>query len=286
MASTSTITTQHESNVSISKSLSSTPKSCRSNQESLSLVLDFSKKSFDSAASKTHPHILFSPIHYEPGYSYPLLVWLHDTGDDERQVTRVMPQISMRNYVAVAPQGFAIKKEAEDISQKEDTDWDAFDVKTIIQRGVRSKPTYSWSGQKKMLSEIEQRVFDSISVAVKTNNIAENRVFIAGFGAGGRMALQLGLLYPEYFAGVASIDGAFPKSDEMLYRWNAARSLPVFLTFGQKSHMFSSKSLQQTLELFHSAGLPLTVREYEGGHDLTPTCLQDMNRWIMNIVCS
>src|SRR5258705_9905211 len=47
------------------------------------------------------PHMLFAPQHYEPNYAYPVVVWLHSDGGDERQLLRVMPHISKRNYVAV-----------------------------------------------------------------------------------------------------------------------------------------------------------------------------------------
>src|SRR5210317_946248 len=51
-------------------------------------------------------HAFFAPLHYEPKYSYPLMVWLHGPGhDDERQLVRIMPMISMRNYAAAAPRG-------------------------------------------------------------------------------------------------------------------------------------------------------------------------------------
>src|SRR5580658_5486284 len=53
-------------------------------------------------------HSTFAPMHYEPGYSYPLLVWLHGAGCDERQLLRIMPLVSMRNYVAVAPRGVPV----------------------------------------------------------------------------------------------------------------------------------------------------------------------------------
>src|ERR1700676_406196 len=53
------------------------------------------------------PYALFGPLHYEANYAYPLLVWLHGPGDSEGQLKRIMPQISLRNYVAVAPRGTA-----------------------------------------------------------------------------------------------------------------------------------------------------------------------------------
>ena len=50
-------------------------------------------------------HALFAPIHYEPGYAYPLIVWLHGCGGDERQLRQLMPLLSLRNYLAVARAG-------------------------------------------------------------------------------------------------------------------------------------------------------------------------------------
>src|SRR5262245_30987235 len=43
-------------------------------------------------------HCIITPLHYERNYAYPLIVWLHGPDDDERQVTRVMPHVSTRNY--------------------------------------------------------------------------------------------------------------------------------------------------------------------------------------------
>src|SRR4051794_5650794 len=48
---------------------------------------------------------LFTPLHYERNYAYPLIVWLHGPGDDERQLKRIMPLVSMRNYGAAGPRG-------------------------------------------------------------------------------------------------------------------------------------------------------------------------------------
>ena len=50
-----------------------------------------------------YTYSLFAPLRYTPSYPYPLIVWLHGYGSDERQLVRVMPLVSMQNYVAVAP---------------------------------------------------------------------------------------------------------------------------------------------------------------------------------------
>lgn len=46
---------------------------------------------------------LFVPLHYEANYAYPLLVWLHGPNDGHHQIKQIMPHVSVRNYVAVAP---------------------------------------------------------------------------------------------------------------------------------------------------------------------------------------
>ena len=69
----------------------------------------------NSASFSTHqsdfPHALFAPMHYTPGYAYPLIVWLHGHGGDERQLQRVMPSVSMQNYMAVALRGIEMPDE-------------------------------------------------------------------------------------------------------------------------------------------------------------------------------
>ena len=245
----------------------------------LGINLDFSRI---SSSSTTHPHVLFSPMHYEPGYAYPLFVWLHGNGTNECQLTRLMPLLSMRNYVAVATQGIAVTVPAPRGTAEE---LDSLDVMDMINSGMRSRVQYDWPQNEEAVSVAEQRVFDCISVARQKNNIAEDRIFLAGFGNGGTMALRLGLLYPESFAGVVSIGGSFPSGHLPFRQWNAVRNLPVLLAVGEKSTFFSPADACGALELFHAAGLPTVIREYPCGQEIAPAMRQDVNRWIMEQVC-
>jgi phospholipase/carboxylesterase len=250
--------------------------------ERLTLELNFTRISQPSnVTSQSHPHVLFSPVHYEPEYAYPLLVWLHGTGGDERQVMRIMPTVSMRNYVAVAPQGLAVShhdKPAETVNK--------FDVSSILRNGTRTKELYDWQpNSDEELTEAETRIFDCIAIAQERCNIASDRIFLAGFGSGGTMALRLASLYPESSAGAASFGGTFPDNRRILLRWEAARSFPVFLAVGESSTEFSPESVCKVMELFHTAGVAVKVREYACGQELIPPMLQDLNRWMMEIVC-
>lgn len=46
---------------------------------------------------------VFLPLGYEPGYDYPLLVWLPQSNDVAFDLGRTMMRMSLRNYLAVVP---------------------------------------------------------------------------------------------------------------------------------------------------------------------------------------
>jgi phospholipase/carboxylesterase len=238
--------------------------------EKLDLELDFAKVSLPAQTRQTHPHILFSPMHYEQRYAYPLLVWLHGSGGDERQLTRIMPLISMRNYVAVAPRGFPtalpLHLPTLDLS-----------VSAILQR---PKEQYDWAELEDWVT-IEQRIFDCVTVAQERCNIANHRIFIAGFGTGGTTALRLAMLYPEYFAGAASFGGEIPNGSRVFPSWQMTQPLSVLLGLNEAAPEYVSPMM----ELFYMAGLNADVREYPDTTLLTSVMLQDLNRWMMQIVC-
>ena len=239
--------------------------------EKLDLELDFAHTSLPAKTRQTHPHILFAPMHYEPKYAYPLLVWLHGTGGDERQIMRIMPIVSMRNYVAVAPRGLPTEQPASPATLD-------LSVSAILQR---PKEQYDWVFTTDSLTTIEQRIFDCISVAQEQCNVASHRIFIAGFGTGGTTALRLAMLYPEHFAGTASFGGEIPVGNRIFPSWQMVQPLSVLLGVDESAPNHTC----QMMELFYTAGLTANVCEYPNTKSLTPDMLNDLNRWMMQIVC-
>ncbi len=203
-------------------------------------------------------HALFAPMHYERKYAYPLVVWLHGPSDNERQLKRVMPLVSMRNYVAIAVRG------------------------TVADQ---VKGGYHWQQSEEHIWLAEQRVLDGIEIAKEKFNIHPDRIFLAGLGCGGTMAFRVALNHPRRFAGVLSLGGAFPTGLRPLQRLNDTRHLPLFLASGCQSAAYPLAQVCQDLRLFHSAGLSVSVRQYPCGDELTTVMLADMNRWMMELVC-
>jgi phospholipase/carboxylesterase len=209
------------------------------------------------------PATVFAPIHYERNYAYPLVVWLHGEGQDERQLVRLMPQLSLRNYVGVAPRG------------------------TQTHHGGRG---YRWSDDPSAFAAAEQRVWEAIDSARGRYHIARRRVFLAGADAGGAMALRIALAQPNRFAGVLSFGGTFPSGGTPLARLHDVRKLPLFLAYDREPNESQSESnadqLSRMMQLFFTAGMHVMLRQYPRQSMLGKQMLADADRWMMDLVTS
>ncbi len=214
-----------------------------------------------SASQRDTIHANFAPMHYTPGYAYPLLLWLHGPGGDERQLLRIMPLVSMRNHVGVAPRGTLISSADE-------------------------PPLYGWTHDEQGLHEAEQRIFDTIDITFRSFNIHTRRIFLAGFDTGGTLAFRVAMNHPYKFAGVISLGGQLPIGGAPLARLPEARQLAIFLAAGRRSSVYGEKQVCEDLRLLHTAGMSVTLRAYPCGHEISPQMLSDVDAWIIEQITS
>jgi phospholipase/carboxylesterase len=205
------------------------------------------------------PVASFLPLNYEPGYAYPLLVWLHDRGGSERHLPQVMQHLSTQNFVAVAPRG------SHECS-----------------RAVKG---HRWVQQPAAIAAADAAVSEAIQLARQEFSIHEERVFLIGHGDGGSMALRLALQSPHRFAGAASLNGRLPRRHCLLRNINDLRSLPLFVASTREYQGYPELAVCSDLRLLHSAGCSVSLRQYPGDDDLTTCMLADVNRWVMEQVC-
>ncbi|MBL9094134.1 MAG: hypothetical protein JNL96_23145 [Planctomycetaceae bacterium] len=210
------------------------------------------------------PSTIFGPVHYEPNYAYPLLVWLHGGGQNERQLVKIMPLVSLRNYVAVAPRG----------------------TSRYDRRGESpaARQAFTWGRNEGEFDAAEARVFDLIEEVRRQYHISRRKIFLAGAEVGGTTALRIALSHPDRFAGALSLGGVFPTGCAPLARLVEARRLPIFMAHGRDDALFSETAVRAQLRLFHAGGLQVSIRQYPGDSSPAPRMLADADRWMMDIV--
>lgn len=199
---------------------------------------------------------LFVPLHYEKNYAYPLVVWLHSDGESANQVQKIMLEMSMRNYVAVAPQSAQ----------------------------GRDEIGYFWEQDFDTIEMAHRSVAHAMDQAFLRYNIASHRVFVAGMGAGGSMAFRLAFDRPDLFAGVMSINGPVPAEHAPLSDWSRCRQVPVFWAHHRNSVEFEQDELCHQLKLLHIAGFSVTLRQYPNEQLLSTKAMADMNQWVMETI--
>lgn len=205
------------------------------------------------------PYATFAPMHYEAGYAYPLIVWLHDSDSNEQELRQVMPLVSMRNYVAIAPRGTG-----------EDS---------------RQRSRFSWRQTTDAIETAHTRIAECVAVAQERFNIHPKRIFLVGRGSGGTMALRTAWSAPDRFAGVAAINGPLPSTSSPMRRVNELRHVPCLLATSRDHASYPSAQVCRDLRLLHTAGCTVALRQYPGSDDLTSNMLSDLDRWLMELVC-
>jgi phospholipase/carboxylesterase len=216
------------------------------------------------------PLLTFLPTAYEPGYAYPLLVFLHGRGGSERQLIPWMPALSQRNYVAIALRGPQMVRSGKC-------------RRGAASVGLRSQPGYTWRLPASADGAIEEYVFEAIAQTQQRLHIHPQRIFLMGFCEGAEVAYRLALRYPERFGGLVVLNGALPSCRPLL-RLPQARQLSVFIAHGIANAVLPLSAARQAASLLYTAGLNVQFRVYPTTHRLHPAMWQDANRWLMQLI--
>jgi phospholipase/carboxylesterase len=201
---------------------------------------------------------LFVPMHFEKNYAYPLIVWLHDNEHSVEQLQTIMPLVSMRNYLGVAPAAPALDRERNQM----------------------------WLQDPRVIDEAHESVLQAIDHATMRFKVNPAKIFLAGAGQGGTMAFRLAFQRPDLFAGVMSLNGALPTERSLLGDWSRCRNMPVFWAHCRDSVDFDQDTLCEQLRLLHVAGFNVTLRQYPGFAMLSKKMLADGNAWVMESIQS
>jgi phospholipase/carboxylesterase len=202
----------------------------------------------------------FLPLHYEPNYHYPLIVWLHSDGFNENQVDHVLPHVSLRNYIAAGVRG----------------------IRAADSLGHR----FDWHDSPAAVAAAEESVAQTVVEATQRFSVHPSRIILAGYGSGGTMAIRIALRDPEHFAAVASLGGAMPAGPHLCSNLSQlrARQMPMLWSWATSGPRFDPDRLGQDVRLAMMIKASVEIRQYSAEDEMDTVTLSDLNDWIMRRV--
>lgn len=214
--------------------------------------------SAEVAGHRLQPMLTFLPTGYEPNYAYPLLVFFHNHGGSEKQVMKLAPRVSRRNYLALGLRG---------------------PVRTTRADGSSG---YGWDGDD-IDANLDDYVFGAIDRVMEEYSIHPDRIFLAGVCEGATAAYRMAFRFPERFAGLAAFNGQLPQPGPIM-RLPLVRKLPIFIGHGIANAQIPLTLAQKDHKLLYIAGVDVQFKTYATTHKLHSTMLRDLDRWTMKQV--
>ncbi|GIW80045.1 MAG: hypothetical protein KatS3mg105_1852 [Gemmatales bacterium] len=209
------------------------------------------------ATPASMPVRTFVPTGYEPNYAYPLIVWFHGQSSSEEQIMRLAPRLSRRNFICIGLRGPQLSVHAD------------------------GRLAFSWSRQNSFDSLVEDYLFNAIEQTCRCYHIHPQRIYLAGVCEGATIAYRLGMLFPDRFAGIISLNGTMPRGGTPMLRLPQARRLRVFIGHGIANAYVPLTMARQNYRLLYTAGLDVEFRTYPANHRLHNDMLRDINQWII-----
>ena len=209
-------------------------------------------------ATEKRPFSVFLPRGYEPRYAYPLLVMLHGRGEHESQWLAALPELSRRNYIALALRG----------------------PETVLAR--RGRIGFGWRN-----AEVDDYVLAAIDEVRSRWNVHSRRTLAVGVDEGAALALRLGLQLPMTFGGAVSLNGWLPEGP--LGLTSAAQRLrgvsgPSFFIGHSASHASVPPARSESAaSLLYTAGFDVEGKLYSTSATLCRAMLRDLDHWLVGL---
>lgn len=219
-----------------------------------------------------------TPVHFQEGYQYPLIVWLHSAGNNEREIEQVLPHISTRNYLAVG-------------------------IRATKATDVRGR-CFDWSQGRTGLAKACHHVFEAIDLMTARFSIHPERIILAGLGSGATMACSVAMQAPDRFAGVVRMAGRFPNCQQTngggpsadnqqstggtMGNLNALRERQMPMLWQQAINGVDDDPdcLQREIADAQWMRAQVEIRQYRGDDVVNTVALRDIDRWCFDTIIS
>ena len=197
------------------------------------------------------PQVLV-PLHYEPDYRYPLIVWVDDDPTAPVPLMRAASGISLRNHAGVAPAGRS----------------------HAIARPLAPCDTLDPAA----------RFVAAVEAARRRLSIHPERIFIVGRGPSlAQLLAEIPLDGDASPAGVAWVADSITSCDPGRLGWNRRLDLPLLLAVPEPT-LDERADLRSRLLALHAAGCDATTITSSRRPNFLTNALANVNRWVMSFI--
>ena len=212
-------------------------------------------------------HTIYEPSGAGP---YPTILTLHGRGANALDLLGLAPYLCKGKFLMICPQGpleTPIGPDAFGYAWYPMTMGGPPDIGAIL-------------SSRQML----QQFLDS---CLQRYPIDAKKLVLLGFSQGGVMAYSFALSSPERFAGLAVLSSWLPKEliPELSIK-EGVQSLPTLVQHGSQDQLIEVQRARDSVEQLRTLRVPLTYREYDMGHEITPRGLSDLSAWLEEKVLS
>ena len=210
---------------------------------------------------------------YEPsgGGLHPTILTLHGRGANALDLLGLAPYICGGKFLMICPQG---------------------PLETPIGPGASGYAWYPMSmGGPPDVGAIlssREKLQQFLDACLKRYPIDGKKLVVLGFSQGGVMAYSLALSNPERFAGLAVLSSWLPGEliPKLSISNDAIQSLPTIVQHGSQDQMIEIQRAKDSVERLRALRVPLTYRDYDMGHEITPRSLTDLSAWLEEKILS
>jgi phospholipase/carboxylesterase len=212
-------------------------------------------------------HTIYEPIGAGP---HPTLLTLHGRGANAFDLLGLAPYICNGKFLMICPQG---------------------PLETPIGPGAVGYAWYPMSmGGPPDVGAIllsREKLQNFLDACLNRYPIDSKKLVLLGFSQGGVVAYSLALSNPECFAALAVLSSWLPKEliPELAVK-ESIQSLPTLVQHGSQDQMIAVQRARDSVERLRELRVPLTYREYDMGHEITPRGLADLSAWLEEKVLS
>ena len=201
------------------------------------------------------------------------IIWMHGLGADGHDFAPIVPELGLADSPGVrfifphAPQqpvtinGGYVMRAWYDVLNMDLTD-------SQDRAGIENSSTL-----------IKQLIEEQIA-----QNIAPEKIILAGFSQGGAMALHVGLRSHYKLAGIMALSTYLPLEKELPMQPAGENPPPIFMAHGQFDSVVPIQAGMHSKDVLNGLGYAVSWKEYPMEHSVCGQEVGDISNWLQSII--